>query len=437
MARAQRTIAEAVTLEGTALFSGRPVSVRLLPAETSTGYLFVRTDLPDNPVVPASTEALGDGYRCTTLTWNELDVRAVEHVLSACVGLQVDNLMVEVDGDEMPALDGSALPYARAMQGAGILEQNAERPLLKLEETITVSQDMATIVAMPNGDRLTVSYVLDLEEGYGPTSAFTLGVNPESFMRELAPARTFGFEDDYAEFARQDLGGGVTDENALVLCRDGTARTPRSRRPAELRFPDEPARHKVVDLLGDFALANTDLHGKIIAVRSGHRLNATFAVRLRRLLEGETRPQQYLDVREIRRVLPHRYPFLMVDRVVRVEGEDKIVGIKNVSVNEPFFQGHYPETPIMPGVLQIEALAQTAGLLFLRRLEHTGKVPLLVGMDSVKLRRPVVPGDQLLLEAEASRVRTRMVVVRARATVDGEVTCEAEMTFMMADADAI
>ena len=425
-----------MTLSGTALFSGRPVKVRLMPAETSTGFLFVRSDLPDKPVVPATTEAVGDGFRCTSLNWNGVEVKAVEHLLSACTGLQVDNLIIEVDGEEMPALGGCSAEYARALEEAGITEQSAERPVLKLADTIAVWQGQSAIVAMPNEDGLAVSYVLDLDEGYGTTQAFSVSVSADAFRQELAPARTFGLEEDYDEFKRLSLGGGVSDDNALVLCRDGSARKPLSGAPAELRFPDEPARHKVVDLLGDIAVANTDLEAKIVAVKSGHRLNAAFAVRLRRLL-GEERPQRYLDVREIRNVLPHRYPFLMVDRILRVEGENKIIGLKNVSANEPYFQGHFPDYPIMPGVLQLEALAQTAGMLLLRKLEHTGKVALLVSLDGVKLRQAVKPGDQLLLEAETVRLRSRMAVVKARSTVNGELTCEAEMTFMLADADAI
>jgi len=435
--RPQRTISQAAVLSGPALFSGRPAKTRLVPAETSTGFLFVRTDLPDKPVLPATTSAVGDGFRCTSLSWNNVEVRAIEHILSACTGLQVDNLIIEVDGDEMPALGGCALEYATALKEAGIVEQKAERPVLRLEQPVTVWQDGAAIVAMPNDEGLAVSYVLDLNGGYRTTAAFTITVNADSFMGELAPARTFGLEEDYEEFRRLSLGGGVSDDNALVLCKDGSVRKPLSGAPAVLRYPDEPARHKVVDFLGDLALANTDLEAKVVAVKSGHRLNAAFAARLRRLIEQEAEPEQYVDVREIRRVLPHRYPFLMVDRILRIEGENKIVGLKNVSANEPYFQGHFPDYPIMPGVLQLEALAQTAGMLLLRKLEHTGKVALMVSMDGVKLRLAVKPGDQLILEAETLRLRSRLAVVKTRGTVNGETACEAEMTFMLADADAI
>jgi len=436
VARAQRTIGDAVELSGAALFSGRPVSVCLLPAEPSTGFLFVRTDLPDHPVVPATTEAQQEDFRCTALRWNEVEVRATEHLLGACMGLQVDNLIIQLDSDEMPALDGSASEYARCLVEQGIVDQNAERKVLKVEQTVTESRDGATIVAMPEEGGLTVSYVLDFEEGYGPTEAYTFELTRDNFLQQLAPARTFALEEDRKAFERQSLGGGVSDDNAFIVCRDGVPKKPRSLSPAEMRFPDEAVRHKILDLLGDMALANVDVRARIVAVRSGHRLNAAFARRLRSLLEEETGVEEYLGVREIRRVLPHRYPFLMVDRILRVE-ENKIVGLKNVSVNEPFFQGHYPDYPIFPGVLQLEALAQTAGMLFLRKLEHTGKVALLVSMDGVKLRRPVLPGDQLTLTVEAVRFRSRVAMVKANATVNGEIACEAEMRFMLVEADAI
>ncbi len=437
MPRQQRTIGHAVELSGVGLFSGNEVSMRLLPAETSTGYLFVRTDLPDDPVIPATTEALGAGMQSTTLSWNEVEVKVVEHLLSACAGLHVDNLIIEVDGDEMPALGGCAAGYAEALREAGIVDQGAERPSLKLARPVTVSEGDSTIVALPDEEGLTLNYVLDLGDDYNTTQSFTVTVTPETFMSELAPARTFGREEDRQWFIDQSIGGGIDDANTFVLRKDGSAVQPRSGEPAELLFPDEAARHKAADLLGDMALAGVDLAARVVAIRSGHELNAVFAQRLSQLIEGEARAEEFLDVREIRRVLPHRYPFLMVDRVLRIEGENKIVTLKNVSVNEEFFQGHYPDYPIMPGVLQIEAMAQTAGLLFLRKLAHTGKVALVVSMDGVKLRRPVVPGDQLILEAETVRFRPRLAVVKARGTVNGQVACQADMTFMLADADSI
>lgn len=436
MPRQQRTIREPAELTGNGLFSGKQVHVRLLPADPSTGFLFVRTDLPDSPVVPATVEALGEGFRCTTLTWKNVEVKVTEHLLAACTGLHVDNLMIELDGDELPALSGSAEDWAKALTAAGFVEQKTERAVVDLQHTLAVSEGATTIVATPLEDELAISYVLEFDEGYRPPEAFSIRMDPDRFMKELSPARTFGFDTDYEQFKRLGLGSGVTDENTFILCRDGSLEKPLSRAEAQLRFPNEPVRHKIVDFLGDIAVINADLHAKVVAVRSGHKLNALFAGRLMRLLEEE-RPAEFLDVGEIIRVLPHRYPFLMVDRIVRIEGERKIIGLKNVSINEHYFQGHYPDYPLMPGVLQLEALAQTAGVLLLRKLEHAGKVPFLVRMEGVKLRRPVRPGDQLILEAEAIRVRSRSAVIKARATVDGDVACEAEMSFMLVDADAI
>lgn len=437
MSRPQRTINNTVELSGRALFSGQEVTVSLQPADPATGYLFVRRDLPDSPVVPANVEALGDGYRCTSLNWNGVEIKAIEHLLSACYGLDIDNLIVELDGDELPALGGSPLQYGQALLEAGPVEQEAERHVLAPEETVSLAQGRASIVVLPQEDELTVSYVLDFDEGYHATEAFTFQVSPDGYMKELAPARTFGLAEDYEEFEKLALGGGVTDENTFVLSEDGTVMKPRSGEPAELIFPDEAVRHKMVDLLGDLAVINADLCARIVAVRSGHALNTSLSRRLHQLMQEEEGPEEYLDVMEIRRVLPHRYPFLMVDRVLRLEGDNKIVAIKNVSINEPYFQGHYPEYPILPGVLQLEALSQTAGLLLLRKLEHTGKVCLLVSLDGVKLRRPVRPGDQLTLEVQAIRVRSRSALVKGRGTVNGQLACEAEMKFWLEDADAL
>ncbi len=437
MSRPQRTIGNTVELSGRALFSGQEVTVSLQPADPATGYLFVRRDLTDSPVVPANVEALGDGYRCTSLNWNGVEIKAIEHLLSACYGLDIDNLIVELDSDELPALGGSPQEYGQALLKAGPVEQEAERHVLAPEETVSLAQGRASIVVLPQEDELTVSYVLDFDEGYHATEAFTFQVTPDSYMKELAPARTFGLAEDYEEFEKLALGGGVTDENTFVLSEDGTVMKPRSGEPAELIFPDEAVRHKMVDLLGDLAVINADLCARIVAVRSGHALNTSLSRRLHQLMQEEEGPEEYLDVMEIRRVLPHRYPFLMVDRVLRLEGDNKIVAIKNVSINEPYFQGHYPEYPILPGVLQLEALSQTAGLLLLRKLEHTGKVCLLVSLDGVKLRRPVRPGDQLTLEVQAIRVRSRSALVKGRGTVNGQLACEAEMKFWLEDADAL
>jgi len=338
LARHQNTIEAPIEMRGTALFSGQPVRLRLCPAEPSTGILFVRTDLPDHPVVPALAEALGDGFRCTVLRRNDVQVRSVEHLLSACVGLRVDNLIVEIDGEELPAAGGCARPYVEALMEAGIEAQGVEKPSLRFEEPVALSQQEASIVGMPAGEGLTLSYVLEFDEPSVPAQVVTLRMDPETYVREVAPARTFAEEALREEFARKGTGGGVTDENALIIFPDGSIRTALSCREASLHFPNELARHKLLDLLGDLALTGVDLEGKVVAVRSGHRLNTAFAARLRSILSEKEAPQEYLDIREIQRILPHRYPFLMVDRILRIEEDKKIVGLKNVSMNEPFFR---------------------------------------------------------------------------------------------------
>jgi len=436
--RNQQTIAEPVELAGRGLFAGQEVCLRLCPTETSTGVLFVRTDLPDHPVVPARVDSLANGFHCTVLCWNEVEVRSVEHLLAACMGLGVDNLVVEIDGAELPGLEGNSLPYANALLSAGIVEQNVEKPSLQVHDVQSVSEGDASVVAMPAQEGLSINYVLQFDEGYADMQAVSFRLERDRFLEDIAPARTFAIEDDIEEFEKGSLGKGVTDENAVILFKDGSVRKPLSRTAARLRFADECARHKVLDLLGDLALANLDIAGRIVAFRSGHRLNTALATKLAAIVEEKGKPsEEYLDIREIQRILPHRYPFLLVDRILRMEEDKKIVGLKNVSMNEPFFQGHFPDYPIMPGIMQLEALAQVAGVLLLRKLEHTGQVALLVSMDSVKLRRPVLPGDQLILEAEVVRVRSRAAQVNARATVNGELSCEAAMRFMLVDAELL
>jgi UDP-3-O-[3-hydroxymyristoyl] N-acetylglucosamine deacetylase/3-hydroxyacyl-[acyl-carrier-protein] dehydratase len=435
--RRQNTVGSVVEIAGKALFAGNEVKLRLCPAEPGTGILFIRTDLPDKPVVPATTDNLGDGFQCTVLRQNDVEIRSTEHLLSACMGLRVDNLVVEIDGPELPSSGGCATAFAEALLRGGIEEQNADKPEFEIKEAFVVSDSNGSISGLPAEEGLTLSYVFEAERVKAPSQVVTFRLDPQRYTTEMAPARTFADESAYDEFKKRGLGGGVTDENALVIFQDGSVRTALSRNVAELRFADEFARHKLLDLLGDLCLAGVDIKGRVVAVRSGHRLNGVFASRLHGMAFERKAPEEYLDIREIQRILPHRYPFLLVDRILRVEEDNKIVGLKNVSINEHFFQGHYPDYPIMPGVLQIEALAQVAGVLLLRKLEHTGKVALMVGIDSVKLRKAVLPGDQLILEAEAVRVRSRTAHVNTRATVNGEVACEAEIKFMLVEPDVM
>lgn len=431
MARNQRTIKNPVEREGIGLHEGEPVRVVIRPGRADTGVLFLRKDLPDADPVPATLDALAESERRTLLRRGQAEVHTVEHLLAAFLCLGIDNAEVELDGPELPALDGSAAPWFEALGGAGLVEQKAARKVFTLERPVVVEQGGAVLNAYPSEhEGLSVAYTLDYR-GQGLAPQFVECRLPGTDMlEEFAPARTFVFASEVDALREADLGRGATEENTVVLGSDP---------PPELRFDDEPARHKLIDLLGDLFLLGADLRGSITSLRSGHRTHHALVRTLREAMEQEENHGRLvrdtgMDIREIASLLPHRYPFLLVDRVLELEGYRRAVGIKNVSVNEPFFVGHFPEQPIMPGVLILEALAQLAGTLLLRRMEYTGKLPVLWAIDKVKLRRAVVPGDQLRLEVEAIKVRDTMGRVNCCAKVNEHVAAEAQMVFTLVDA---
>jgi UDP-3-O-[3-hydroxymyristoyl] N-acetylglucosamine deacetylase/3-hydroxyacyl-[acyl-carrier-protein] dehydratase len=326
--------------------------------------------------------------------------------------------------------------FVRALQGAGTQEQNSERQPFVIHEPVTLSSGDATIAALPGPeDCLDVLYDLDYSDtasGIGrQVAAFRVG--RDDYAELLAPARTFSLAKEAAAMQARGIGTHLTAKDVLVLGPGGPIDN-------TLRFPNEPARHKLADLLGDLALLGRPLWGRIVAHRTGHGDNHALVRRLDRLIAERSQAravagEPVMDIRKVMRLLPHRYPFLMVDRVVELDGDRRVVGIKNVTINEPFFQGHYPGQPIMPGVMILESLAQISGILLSRRLEHTGKVAVLLSMNRVKMRRPVRPGDQLVLHAETLHVRTRTGHCRCRAFVGQELAAEAEIKFMLVDAE--
>ncbi|MBT3339386.1 MAG: UDP-3-O-[3-hydroxymyristoyl] N-acetylglucosamine deacetylase, partial [Planctomycetes bacterium] len=409
MERAARTLKKNAEFEGVALHSGDSVRVRLEPAPAGTGIVFRRSDLDDGPDVPALPSALVTSNHRTVLREGPAEVGMVEHLLSACNGLGVDNLIVCVSGSEMPGMDGSALPYVAAMQKAGLLEQKLTRKVFRVIEPVVVREGDAEILVLPpSGDELRVRY-LPTYPAEIDDSPFEFFLTQGAFESEVAPARTFVVASEIEALLAAGYGKGATAENTVVLGGDT---------PAELRMPCEPTRHKVLDLLGDFALLGVSLHADIIATRSGHALNQAAVRRLREQLDdaelaGEVMAQDGYDIRDVMRLLPHRYPFLLVDRVIEVEGFRRAVGIKNVTINEPFFEGHFPDQPLMPGVLQLEALAQLSGFLLQRKLEHTGKTVVLAAIDKVRFRGGVTPGDQLRLEVETLRMSSNRGTVKA------------------------
>jgi UDP-3-O-[3-hydroxymyristoyl] N-acetylglucosamine deacetylase/3-hydroxyacyl-[acyl-carrier-protein] dehydratase len=413
---------------GVGLFSGRPVTVRFQSAPADSGTVFVRTDLAGSPVIRATCEHLGPIERRTTLQTDGVAVLTVEHVLACCTGLGLDNLVVEMSDAELPVGDGSAMPFAGPMHEAGVTTLDRPRRSFRVEQPLVVEEGEARLEANPSHDEeLSVRYVLDYGSPPLGRQEVSFRVTPEVFLKEIAPARSFCLESEAIELQAGGLGAGATYDNTLIIGADGPIAN-------TYRFPDEPARHKVLDLLGDLALLGRPLSGEIRAVKSGHSLNTRLVKELSRQMGQKDRSCDVkLDIRDIMKILPHRYPFLLVDRVVELEGCERAVGIKNVTMNEHFFQGHFPGRPIMPGVLQIEAMAQLAGVLLLRKLKAEKKLAVLMGIDGVRFSRPVVPGDQLVLEAVAVRVRTRSGQVKCRASVDGQTAAEAVIKFMLVD----
>jgi len=427
--RPQRTLRTAVELSGRGLHSGEVVHVRILPAPQGTGIEFVRTDVQDAPPIPAHIRYHATKDRRTRLERGPSEVDTVEHLLAVCNGLQVDNLRVEMDGSELPGMDGSSQVLVELFQQAGLVDQRAEARVFRLEEPLYVRDGGATLVALPaERPALTLQYIASFSDPEVHGGSIQVEVTPDTFAQEIAPARTFCLASEVEALRAAGLGKGATRENTVVLGDPDT----------RLRMDDEPVRHKLLDLLGDLDLLGADLHAHIIATRSGHKTNAELVRRLLDVMEeqetgGLIRRETGLDVREVMKMLPHRYPFLLLDRVLELEGYQRAVAIKNVSINEPFFQGHFPEKPLLPGVLQLEAMAQLAGVLLLRKLEHTGKLAVLWSIDKVKLRAPVEPGDQLRIEVETIRMKGEIAQVRGQGSVAGRPVCEAQLTFTMVE----
>jgi UDP-3-O-[3-hydroxymyristoyl] N-acetylglucosamine deacetylase/3-hydroxyacyl-[acyl-carrier-protein] dehydratase len=427
--RAQRTLRTAVEFSGSGLHSGEPVHVRCLPAPVGNGVEFVRTDLPDVPSIPAHIRFYSEKDRRTRLERGSATVDTVEHLLATCRGLGVDNLRIELSAQELPGLDGSARTMVDLFQTAGVVEQRGEARAWRLEEPIYVRDGEATLVALPaERPGLTLQYIASFSDPEIEGGSYQIDVTPESFAREIAPARTFCLASEVEPLRAAGLGKGATRDNTVVLGDPLTV----------LRMAGEPVRHKLLDLLGDLFLLGAELQAHVIATRSGHRTNAELVRRLMDLMEeqetgGLLKRETGLDVREVMRMLPHRFPFLMIDRVLEVDGFQRAVAVKNVSINEPYFGGHFPERPLMPGVLQLEAMAQLAGVLLLRKLEHTGKLAVLWSMDKVKLRAPVEPGDQLRIEVETLRWKGEMAQVQGKGSVAGRTVCEATLTFTMVE----
>jgi len=419
------------------MFGGKEAKVVFRPAPADTGVVFVRTDTAEPVRISAIVPNLAERSRRTTIKKGSVSIETIEHCLAAIGALGIDNLIVEVAGSELPAPDCSCAEYFKVLKRTGLVEQSGKRKEFVIREPISVTAGDASIYALPYADDgLNITYDLDYggHTGVG-RQIFGCRVTPESFEKNLASARTFVLEAEAKQFQARGMGTHLGPRDILVIGSDGPIKN-------SFRFPDECVKHKIADLIGDLALVGRAVKGRIVAYKSGHSLNQQLVRKLYEAAQQQERVAEFgtdalLDIRRIQKILPHRYPFLLVDKVVEVEGDTRIKGIKNVSFNEQFFQGHFPGTPIMPGVLIVEAMAQVSGLLFAQKLEHTGKLAVLFSMDGVKLRKAVVPGDQLILTAETVRSRKRSAQCRCKAMVGDSVVAEAQIKFMLVDDEKV
>ena len=422
---ARRTIAREASLDGIGLHLGRACAIRFLPAASGGGVRFRRVDLAGRPETPAHVSAAIAAERRTQLGEGEGALHTVEHVLAAVAGLEIDDIVIEMDSAEPPIMDGSAEPFRRALELAGIVAQSGEPDVLRLSEPVRVVDGESVYVAHP-ADAFELEVKIDFAHPVIGQQEGRWRVTPESFSRELAPARTFGMLSWVEELRGKGLIRGASSENTIVLDERAVVGT-------TLRWPDEFVRHKAMDVVGDLALAGQRVHARISATKPSHRGTVTLV----REMLAHARPAQsesrMLQIEDIMKILPHRYPFLLVDRVIEME-EKRVVAIKNVTINEPFFQGHFPGHPIMPGVLIVEAMAQAGGVLLMGTVDDPeSKVVYFMSIDNIKFRKPVKPGDQLRFEVDIVQLRGKVCRIAAVAKVDGAVVCEAEMAAMVRD----
>ena len=424
---ARRSIRKTASVRGTGLHTGAAAEATFLPAPAGQGVVFRRTDLPGRPEVRARLTEVQAVERRTTIGRGETAIHTIEHLLAAVAAHEIDDLTIELSGPELPILDGSVQPYYEALARADPGDVGGEAVVLAVQAPFTVTEGDATYVVAPaNAFRLTVT--IEWPHPLIGRQAGTYEVTPDAFARELAPARTFGFTHEVAALKAKGLIKGASGANAIVLDEHGLANG------GQLRWPDEFVRHKAADIVGDLALTGARIRAHVIATRPSHGGNVALARALSRAAQRLGAPT--MDIGRIMDWLPHRYPFLLVDRIVEIEGTKRIVGIKNVTINEPFFQGHFPGHPIMPGMLIIEAMAQVGGMLLMSHFEGQNvedKVMYFMSLDNVKFRRPVVPGDQIRFELEMLSFRGKTCKMKGVGYVEGQVVAEAEMMAMVVD----
>ncbi len=460
----QRTIAQPISISGVGLHTGVHTTLTFKPAPENTGYVFCRVDVENSPMIKADIEHVVDMSRGTTLEQFGVRIHTTEHVLAAVSGLEIDNIIIELDNKEPPVADGSAMPFVEKLLEAGIVEQNALRDYLTVERTITYTDpDRGVDIHVLPSNQFRATFMIDYKLqslGTQYTSFYSL---EEDFVEQFAPARTFCFLHEVEELKDQGLIKGGSVHNALVMIDRKIDNSELQRlkqlfdikddivqgnngilNGKELRFPNEPVRHKVLDLIGDLALLGMPIQGHVIAARSGHASNVALVKRLKKELEKQILSKRYqrrprkrqifLDAEAIKRILPHRYPFLLIDRVIDLVPMERIVAVKNVTVNEPFFQGHFPGKPVMPGVLTLESMAQAGGVLLLNTVaDHENKLIYFSAVDKVRWRKPIEPGDQIIFEVEMLKYRLGTAKIQGKAYVDGVLVMEAELMAAVVD----
>src|SRR3954469_6939110 len=439
----QRTLAREVSIKGSALHTGDAVTLTMKPAPIDQGVVFRRIDIHGAPELRPRIDQGTNIVLATTIQSGHAKIHTVEHVLSALHGCGIDNVIIEMNASEPPILDGSAKPFVDLIMQGDPTEQEKDREYFTLDAAVSVTRGQSSIIALPS-DELKISCTSADDRGIH-TQHLSLTIDPDNYMTQIAAARTFTIYEDIEELLKLGKIKGGSLDCAVVIRGDKIISK------EGLRFKDEFVRHKILDIIGDIMLLGMPLKAHIIATRPGHAINAdltkALAARLAERKKGppkKPRPtmvmpdETALDIRRIMDALPHRYPFIMIDRVVEFIGEDALVAIKNVSINEPYFQGHFPGNPVMPGVLQLEAMAQAGGILMLRRGSAEGKTSLFMSADKVKFRKPVRPGDQLIINAKLTKIRgNKLATAEITCTVDGQVVSSGELMFAIIDSSEV
>lgn len=423
----QFTIKDRVSTSGIGLHTGSEARMTFLPAEPGSGISFCRTDLDGAPIVKASLDKVKGLFRGTSISDNGAEVNTIEHVMAAIHGVGITNIRIELDGPEPPACDGSAFPFVSLLKEAGKTCQENPIELCSLSQIFTVGNGEKSITYLPS-NKFEVTFTLAYGDKFIPQQTCHVEINEELFAQRISRARTFGFTREFEMLKEKRLALGGSLENAVVVNDDGSFLNPEG-----VRDSQEFVLHKILDLVGDLALIGRKIKGHIVAHKTGHEYNILFARKLCQMFHSsrERNNAPMMNIEEIRSILPHRYPLLLVDRMLSIDPGKTAVGIKNVTANEEFFNGHFPQKAVMPGVLIVESMAQVAGVMFLSQDKHRGKLPFFCGIDKVRFRKPVVPGDQLVIEAQVTKLRGSTGKVNVEAKVDGDTVASGELMFTM------